>query len=118
MTLTFYIYIFQLFDHCLAPDTMGDGTGCDNMTAVIAKLKPTAFKSEGTKVDTSKSDKCEKNKSTEVQNNESETATAVASIKRPMSEDEKKEAAEKEPEAKKVKTDTDKSPVATMTKED
>ena len=23
---------------------MGDGTGCDNMTAVIAKLKPTAFK--------------------------------------------------------------------------
>merc|ERR1712088_759226 len=26
----------QLFDHCLAPDTMGDGTGCDNMTAVIA----------------------------------------------------------------------------------
>jgi len=84
--------------------------------AVIAKLKPNAFKSEGN-VDTSKSDKFE-NKSTEVQNNESETATAVASIKRPMSEDEKKEAAEKEPEAKKVKTDTDKSPVATMTKED
>merc|ERR1712061_908294 len=84
----------ELFDHCLAPDTMGDGTGCDNMTAVIAKLKPNAFKSEG-KVDTSKSDKIE-SKSTEVQNNESETATAVASIKRLMSEDEKKEAAEKE----------------------
>ncbi len=32
----------QLFDHCLAPDTMGDGTGCDNMTAVIVKFK--AFK--------------------------------------------------------------------------
>jgi len=34
----------ELFDHCLAPDTAGDGTGCDNMTAVIAKLKPGAFK--------------------------------------------------------------------------
>jgi len=35
----FLIY-FQLFEHCLAPDTMGDGTGCDNMTAVLVKLKP------------------------------------------------------------------------------
>ena len=31
---------FQLFEHCLAPDTMGDGTGCDNMTAVIVKFRP------------------------------------------------------------------------------
>ena len=30
---------FQLFEHCLAPDTLGDGTGCDNMTAVIVKFK-------------------------------------------------------------------------------
>merc|ERR1711879_966096 len=30
----------ELFDHCLAPDTMGDGTGCDNMTAVIVRFKP------------------------------------------------------------------------------
>ena len=29
--------LLQLFEHCLAPDTMGDGTGCDNMTAVIVK---------------------------------------------------------------------------------
>ncbi|XP_072747763.1 probable protein phosphatase CG10417 [Anoplolepis gracilipes] len=28
----------ELFDHCLAPDTLGDGTGCDNMTAVIVKF--------------------------------------------------------------------------------
>ncbi|KAG5315985.1 PPM1G phosphatase, partial [Acromyrmex insinuator] len=28
----------ELFDHCLAPDTLGDGTGCDNMTAVIIKF--------------------------------------------------------------------------------
>jgi len=31
--------MLQLFDHCLAPDTLGDGTGCDNMTAVIVKFK-------------------------------------------------------------------------------
>merc|ERR1712032_404523 len=30
----------ELFEHCLAPDTMGDGTGCDNMTAVIVKFRP------------------------------------------------------------------------------
>lgn len=31
---------FQLFHNCLAPNTMGDGTGCDNMTAIIVKFKP------------------------------------------------------------------------------
>jgi len=30
----------ELFDACLAPDTGGDGTGCDNMTAVLVKLRP------------------------------------------------------------------------------
>lgn len=29
---------FQLFDKCLAPDSLGDGTGCDNMTCVIVHL--------------------------------------------------------------------------------
>ncbi|CAF0922784.1 unnamed protein product [Adineta ricciae] len=28
----------ELFTHCLAPNTSGDGTGCDNMTAIIAKF--------------------------------------------------------------------------------
>ncbi|KAF7710697.1 protein phosphatase 1G [Silurus meridionalis] len=27
--------IEELLDHCLAPDTSGDGTGCDNMTCMI-----------------------------------------------------------------------------------
>ena len=27
--------MLQIFDHCLAPNTMGDGTGCDNMTAIV-----------------------------------------------------------------------------------
>ena len=29
-----YFYL-QLFDKCLAPNTLGDGTGCDNMTCII-----------------------------------------------------------------------------------
>ncbi|GAB1601087.1 probable protein phosphatase 2C 58 isoform X1 [Argonauta hians] len=29
----------EIFDYCLAPNTMGDGTGCDNMTCVIVDLK-------------------------------------------------------------------------------
>ncbi len=27
-----------MFEFCLAPDTTGDGTGCDNMTAIIVKF--------------------------------------------------------------------------------
>ncbi|XP_077991842.1 protein phosphatase 1G-like [Glandiceps talaboti] len=30
----------EMFDHCLAPDTKGDGTGCDNMTCMIVKFHP------------------------------------------------------------------------------
>ncbi|XP_074036342.1 probable protein phosphatase CG10417 isoform X2 [Leptinotarsa decemlineata] len=29
----------EMFDHCLAPNTFGDGTGCDNMTAIIVQFK-------------------------------------------------------------------------------
>lgn len=29
------MFLFQLFDYCLAPNTFGDGTGCDNMTCII-----------------------------------------------------------------------------------
>ncbi|XP_071496211.1 protein phosphatase 1G-like [Diadema antillarum] len=28
----------ELFDFCLAPDTSGDGTGCDNMTCIIVEF--------------------------------------------------------------------------------
>uniref|UniRef100_H2YEF5 protein-serine/threonine phosphatase n=1 Tax=Ciona savignyi TaxID=51511 RepID=H2YEF5_CIOSA len=31
----------KLFDICLAPDTMGDGSGCDNMTCIIVQFNPT-----------------------------------------------------------------------------
>lgn len=33
--LVVLILSFQLLDSCLAPDTTGDGTGCDNMTVII-----------------------------------------------------------------------------------
>ncbi|EZA47064.1 hypothetical protein DMN91_001451 [Ooceraea biroi] len=43
----------ELFDYCLAPNTLGDGTGCDNMTAVIVKFKFLgAETAEGTAVTT------------------------------------------------------------------
>ncbi|XP_071371527.1 protein phosphatase 1G-like isoform X2 [Centroberyx affinis] len=29
----------ELLDHCLAPDTSGDGTGCDNMTCMIITFR-------------------------------------------------------------------------------
>lgn len=32
-----------MFHNCLAPNTIGDGTGCDNMTAIIVKFKPALF---------------------------------------------------------------------------
>ncbi|KOB68061.1 Protein phosphatase 1G [Operophtera brumata] len=37
----------DMFDHCLAPSTMGDGTGCDNMTAIIVKFKDGAIVDAG-----------------------------------------------------------------------
>ena len=27
-----------MFEFCLAPDTSGDGTGCDNMTCIIVRF--------------------------------------------------------------------------------
>ncbi|XP_032881854.1 protein phosphatase 1G [Amblyraja radiata] len=36
----------ELLDHCLAPDTSGDGTGCDNMTCIIITFKPRPAKNQ------------------------------------------------------------------------
>ncbi|KAG8543030.1 hypothetical protein GDO81_025560 [Engystomops pustulosus] len=35
----------QLLDQCLAPDTSGDGTGCDNMTCIIVRFHPSQHSS-------------------------------------------------------------------------
>ncbi|XP_036405063.1 protein phosphatase 1G [Megalops cyprinoides] len=37
----------ELLDHCLAPDTSGDGTGCDNMTCIIITFSPHPCSSQG-----------------------------------------------------------------------
>ncbi|XP_068629424.1 protein phosphatase 1G isoform X2 [Battus philenor] len=37
----------EMFDHCLAPTTLGDGTGCDNMTAIIVRFKDGAISDIG-----------------------------------------------------------------------
>ncbi|KAL4640865.1 protein phosphatase 1G-like [Arapaima gigas] len=41
----------ELLDHCLAPDTSGDGTGCDNMTCIIVTFTPhpCSSQAEGTR---------------------------------------------------------------------
>ncbi|KAB0795291.1 hypothetical protein PPYR_12130 [Photinus pyralis] len=38
----------EMFDYCLAPDTMCDGTGCDNMTAIIVQFKSSVCKRAAT----------------------------------------------------------------------
>lgn len=41
-SISIYFIFFkwtQLFHKCLAPNTSGDGTGCDNMTAVIIRFE-------------------------------------------------------------------------------
>lgn len=36
-----------MFDYCLAPDTTGDGTGCDNMTCIIVTFNHSALDAMG-----------------------------------------------------------------------
>ena len=95
-------FFLQLFDHCLAPDTMGDGTGCDNMTAVIAKLKPNAFSNT------------EKASSNLTVKEEVKLESSADSVK-PDTEAAKRPAGSpQEPQAKKAKTDN----AATETSQD
>merc|ERR1712241_834298 len=109
----------ELFDHCLAPDTMGDGTGCDNMTAVIAKLKPNAFSAatapaaaDKTAVTAASAEESTKSDLTEKTKPETVNAEANSSVKRPAEDEPDKERIP-EPQAKKVKTDSDNSDTTT-----
>ena len=36
-----------MFECCLAPDTLGDGTGCDNMTCIITTFNKSDSASSG-----------------------------------------------------------------------
>ncbi|KAH3734017.1 hypothetical protein DPMN_040456 [Dreissena polymorpha] len=53
----------ELFDHCLAPNTMGDGTGCDNMTCIIIVLNSStssSSSSNGCKITSSNISSCKR----------------------------------------------------------
>jgi len=97
--------IKELFDHCLAPDTMGDGTGCDNMTAVIAKLKPNAFSNKKQAGAQSEASVTEKTSSSLTEKKEVKLESSADSVK-PDTEAAKRPAGSpQEPQAKKAKTD-------------
>jgi len=97
--------IKELFDHCLAPDTMGDGTGCDNMTAVIAKLKPNAFSKKKQAGAQSEASVTEKTSSNLTEKEEVKLESSADSVK-PDTEAAKRPAGSpQEPQAKKAKTD-------------
>jgi len=97
--------IKELFDHCLAPDTMGDGTGCDNMTAVIAKLKPNAFSNKKQAGAQSEASVTEKASSNLTEKEEVKLESSADSVK-PDTEAAKRPAGSpQEPQAKKAKTD-------------
>ncbi|KAK2854179.1 hypothetical protein Q5P01_006840 [Channa striata] len=57
----------ELLDHCLAPNTSGDGTGCDNMTCIIVSLRPHSAPAQSD--DTKKRKHEEESEGTEVEEN-------------------------------------------------
>ena len=49
------ILFFQMFEFCLAPNTEGDGSGCDNMTCIIVLFKPaSSFSQQGSSTEDGK----------------------------------------------------------------
>lgn len=64
----------QLLDHCLAPDTSGDGTGCDNMTCIIITFQPHPSPAESD--DTKKRKHHEETEGTEVEENGNDSKRA------------------------------------------
>lgn len=52
-----------MFEQCLAPNTLSDGTGCDNMTCIIVKLKQKQKRSRSDEEDNSEGGEYKKQKS-------------------------------------------------------
>ena len=98
-------FFLQLFDHCLAPDTMGDGTGCDNMTAVIAKLKPNAFSNKKQAGAQSEASVTEKASSNLTEKEEVKLESSADSVKLDTEAAKRPAGSPQEPQAKKAKTD-------------
>uniref|UniRef100_A0A1A8KQJ2 Protein phosphatase 1G n=1 Tax=Nothobranchius kuhntae TaxID=321403 RepID=A0A1A8KQJ2_NOTKU len=68
----------ELLDHCLAPDSSGDGTGCDNMTCIIITLRPHPSQSDGTKKRKHQEEEGDKAGETETGENEKENDSKKA----------------------------------------
>lgn len=75
----------ELFMHCLAPDSEGDGTGCDNMTCIIVTFKP--FRKSGGKLNESL-DKVNLKRSLEVKDAASDNSNANELISKKLKHDE------------------------------
>ena len=45
----FDVICLQLLDACLAPDTSGDGSGCDNMTCIVVLFNSDSSETENSK---------------------------------------------------------------------
>ncbi|KAM4602991.1 protein phosphatase 1G [Polymixia lowei] len=64
----------ELLDHCLAPDTSGDGTGCDNMTCMIITFRPHPSSAPSQSEDTRKRKQEEEGTEPEKNGNDSKKA--------------------------------------------
>uniref|UniRef100_A0A7N8XEI9 protein-serine/threonine phosphatase n=1 Tax=Mastacembelus armatus TaxID=205130 RepID=A0A7N8XEI9_9TELE len=70
----------ELLDHCLAPNTCGDGTGCDNMTCIIVTFQP--HPSPALSDDTKKRKHQEDTEGSELEENGNNTKKAKSDTKR------------------------------------
>lgn len=66
----------ELLDHCLAPDTSGDGTGCDNMTCIIITFGPHPSSSSDQADDTKKRKQPEEAEGTSLEENGNDSKKA------------------------------------------
>ncbi|XP_034043401.1 protein phosphatase 1G isoform X2 [Thalassophryne amazonica] len=66
----------ELLDHCLAPDTSGDGTGCDNMTCIIVTFRPHLSPAQSQSDDTKKRKHQEEDEGIEVEKNGNDSKKA------------------------------------------
>lgn len=77
----------EIFDYCLAPNTMGDGTGCDNMTCLIVDLQ---HRSSGSSKRTSDTLKASTDSTDKMDNEDESEQQAVKRPKITDDDDDKK----------------------------
>lgn len=102
----------ELFDTCLAPTTEGDGTGCDNMTAVIIKFNSSLadvkdiIATPATSSSSSSADSSSKGPTTASSTLDTTKNLKAAEAADSSSQEETSQDEAAEPKAKRVKLDT------------